>query len=275
MLDLAVIGSGPAALSAAIYIARAGYKVSVFEKNAIGGALTEISKIENYPGFIGTGKELAETMKNQVLAFGAKIEYGECESIKKENDNFILSIDGENIESKAVLVATGSEPKKLQIEGIEKPISYCSLCDGALFADKKIAVVGGGNSAVQESIYLAKIAKTVTLFSRSEIKAEKHIIKNLEALSNVEVSENTEITSELLNNFDGIFVFIGKKPATNFVPKNVLDDCGFIKTEEYQTEISGLFAAGDVRKGSIKQAISASSDGAAAAIAVIDFLKHK
>lgn len=272
MIDLAIIGSGPASLSAAVYAARGGLSVVVYERNRIGGALTEIAQIENFPGFFGPGAELAENMKKQALDAGAKIEYGECESITK-NENFELTIDGEKIEAKTVLVATGSEPKRLKIEGIEKPISYCALCDGALYKDKDIVVVGSGNSAFQESIYLADIVKTVTILVKNELKAEPYIIEKLKSKDNVIVKESTVATAELLNSFDGIFVFIGKQPATSFLPEEVLSEEKYIKTENYMTKIAGLFAAGDVREGSIKQAVSASSEGAAAALAISNYLK--
>lgn len=272
MIDLAIIGSGPASLSAAVYAARAGLDVVIYEQNRIGGALTEIAQIENYPGFFGAGSDLAENMKKQALDAGAKIEYGECESITKD-ENFKLIIDGEEVESRTVLVATGSEPKKLNIEGIEKPISYCALCDGALYKDKDIVVVGSGNSAFQESIYLAKIAKTVTILAKAELKAEPYLLEKMKACENIIVKEMTESTAELLNTFDGIFVFIGKQPATSFLPEEILSEDKYIKTENYMTDIPGLFAAGDVRDGSIKQAVSASSEGAAAALAISNFLK--
>lgn len=274
MIDLAIIGSGPASLSAAVYAARAGLDVVVYERNRIGGALTEIAQIENYPGFFGPGANLAENMKKQALDAGAKIEYGECESITKD-ENFKLVIDGEEIEAKAVIVATGSEPKKLSLSGIKRPISYCALCDGALYKDKNIAVVGGGNSATQESLYLAKIAQKVTIFVRNELMAEACIIDRIKENNNIEIIENAKISAEKLNEFDGIFVFIGKQPATSFLPKEILSEEKYIIAPEYMTTIPGLFAAGDVRDGSIKQAVSASSEGAAAAIAAVAYINKK
>ncbi|MDO4759909.1 MAG: FAD-dependent oxidoreductase [Candidatus Saccharibacteria bacterium] len=267
MLDLAIVGSGPAALTAAIYATRAGLKVKVFEKGNIGGTLPEISYIENYPGFLGNGAELAEKFKSQAESLGAEIVYGECEKV----ESGALVIDGEKIVARAILIATGSAPKKLDIAGVTVPISYCALCDGALYKDKRVAVVGGGNSAIQESAYLAEFASEVAIFSRSKIKANTSAIEKLG--KNVTVMENIEVDANTLNQFDAVFAFIGKTPATGFLPSELLDDGGFIKTENHQTAISGIFAAGDVRANTTKQIIIAAADGASATIHIIDFLK--
>lgn len=267
MLDLAIIGSGPAALSAAIYAARAGLSVKVFEKAKIGGALTEIANIENFPGFMGPGAKLAENLKKQAIHAGAEITYGECTNIKP------LIIDDEEIAARAVIVATGSEPRPLPFK-LDKPVSYCALCDGPLYKGKNIAVVGGGNSAVGESIYLADLAKNLTLISHTPIRADSCFIKKLQSKKNVEIKENLEPTAELLNQFDAVFVFIGKRPASDFMPPSVVTSAGYIKANGNSTPLKGVFVAGDIREGSIKQAVTAAADGAAAALAAIDFLKH-
>ena len=268
MLDLAIVGSGPAALSAAIYAVRAGLKVQVFEKDNIGGTLPEIAYIENYPGFIGAGTELAEKFRSQATKLGAEISYGECTGV----GTGWLTIDGEKVEARAILLATGSAPRKLNIEGITAPVSYCAVCDGALYKGKRVAVVGGGKSAVQESAHLAKFAREVVIFSRSAIKADQSAIEKLG--DNVEVEENVEVDAETLNQFDGVFVFIGKTPATDFLPADLLDENGFIKTIDYQTALPGVFAAGDVRLGATQQIVAAAADGAAAATRIAEFLKE-
>ena len=268
MLDLAIVGSGPAALSAAIYAVRAGLKVQVFEKDNIGGTLPEIAYIENYPGFIGAGTELAEKFRSQATKLGAEISYGECTSV----GTGWLTIDGEKVEARAILLATGSAPRKLNIEGITAPVSYCAVCDGVLYKGKRVAVVGGGKSAVQESAHLAKFAREVVIFSRSAIKADQSAIEKLGA--NVEVKENVEVDAEILNQFDGVFVFIGKTPATDFLPADLLNENGFIKTTDYQTALPGVFAAGDVRLGATQQIVAAAADGAAAATRIAEFLKE-
>lgn len=266
MLDLAIIGSGPAALTAAIYAARAGLKTVVYEKGAMGGALSQIAKIENYPGFVGAGADLAAVMRDQATTAGAKIEYGECQGVNP------LIIDGEEIAARAILIATGSEPIPLDVK-TDKPVSYCALCDGALYKGKAIAVIGGGNSAIQESIHLAKIVGSITVFSRSALSAEPYIIDKLKQCKNVTIRENITATPADLAHFAAVFTFIGKRPATTFLPSEILTKDGYIKTDDYATSINGIFAAGDVRDGSIRQAISAAADGAAAAITITKFLQ--
>jgi len=295
MIDLAVIGSGPAALSAAIYAARAGLSVEVFEKGAVGGALPQIAYIENYPGFTGAGSDLAAILKQQALDCGARIRFGEARSILSPrpsrpssrgsganprqqppecaNIDLLLQIDDElPIECRAVLVATGSEPRPLELD-TKAPVSYCAICDGALYKGKNIAVIGGGNSAIQESLHLASLVGTITVYSHSALKAEPYLIDKLARLKNVTIKEKHDLTAAELDDYDGVFVFIGKRPATTFLPKEVLDKDGYVKTKDYQTTVSGLFAAGDVRKDSIKQVVTAAADGAAAALKIIDFLK--
>lgn len=295
VLDLAIVGGGPAALTAALYVARAGLAVAVFDKQHIGGALTEISKIANYPGFVGEGQELAKKMVEQARKFGARIEYGTCEQIiineSAEPDLrghklgrapssvpskswFTLSIDNSPVSARTVLIATGTEPRRLDLK-TDKPVSYCALCDAPLYKGKNILVVGGGNSAVGESIYMADIVGHITLVNRSPLRAEPAAIAKLRTLKNVEIKESTPLSNELINSADAIFVFIGHDPATNFLPTEILDDHKYVITDEhYQTTISGLYAAGDVRAGSIKQAITAAGEGAAAAVEIINKLKH-
>lgn len=267
MLDLAIIGSGPAALTAALYVARAGFKVEVFEKAKIGGALTEIAKLENYPGFVGTGDEFIDTLKKQCKDAGVTIIYGECTSVNP------LIIDEEAVSARAVLIATGSEPKTLDFDA-KKPVSYCALCDGSLYQGKNVAVIGGGNSAISGAIYLASIANQVTVLTRSKLKATDCIIKKATEFSNIKICEQTKVNADALAAYDGIFVFIGKRPATTFMSAKTLDKDGYIKTNNYMSKLKGVFAAGDVRADSIKQVVTASADGAAAAIAIMDYLNH-
>lgn len=271
-LDLAIIGSGPAALTAAIYAARAGFNVQVFEKAKIGGALTEIDRIENFPGFLGSGQDLADNLKKQVELAGAKISYGACEKVVRDGENIKLTIDGEELEARAVLVATGSEPKTLDLN-TTTPISYCALCDAPLYKGKNIAVIGGGNSAIQEALYLSEIVNQIVLYSHSGLKADAVLLDKIKERGNIEIHENAMPTDAELNNFDGIFIFIGKRPATSFLASEILDEKGYIKTKNYASEIAGIFAAGDVRADSVKQAITAAADGAAAALEIVNYLK--
>lgn len=267
MLDLAIIGSGPAALTAAIYAARLGLSVEVFEKSAFGGALPQISHLSNFPGFDGKGEDFAKSLKSQAESFGAKISFGACTSVSP------LEIDGESLDARAVLIATGSEPRPLDFEP-SVPVSYCALCDGPLYKDKNILVIGGGNSAVGESLYLARLAKNLTLATHSDLKADPVFVNNLKKENNVTIMENVKVDESLTNKFDAVFVFIGKRPATSFIDKSLLNDEGYVVTDKnYQTKEKNIFAAGDVRSGSVKQAISAAAEGAEAAISIANFLK--
>ena len=333
VLDLAIIGSGPAALSAALYAARAGHRVAVFERSNIGGALFEIAQISNYPGYTGPGRDLAATMRHQAESAGAAINYGECTAIRRLDPStltpvapyapphasaavnpsapdrpalFELTIDGEPVRARAVLLATGSEPRPLPFT-LAVPVSYCALCDADLAKGQDIAVVGGGNSAVQESLGLAPLVKSLTLISHSALKAEPHLQSQLRALSNVVVREHLEPTPELLNTFDRVFVFIGKRPATTCVASlaastpDFYDAAGYIRTApasvdaprtvsapvdtspanssaasttpSHQTLIPGLYVAGDLRSGAVRQVVTAAGDGAAAAVEISQFLR--
>ena len=267
-LDLAIIGSGPAALTAALYAARFGLRVTVFEKDAYGGALNLISDLRNFPGFRGEGSELATTMKQQAEEVGVEFQYGTCESLSP------LIIDGEEVSARAILIATGSENKHLDFEP-DIPVSYCAICDAPLYRGKNLLVIGGGNSAVGESIYLAKIAKHVTIATHSKLKADEIFMEMLRKYDNVDILEHTEITKDTFAGYDAAFVFIGKCPATSFVNLEILDDAGYIVTNnKNQTAVEHIFAAGDVRQGTTHQAITASGDGAAAAIAIHEYLKN-
>lgn len=283
MIDVAIVGGGPAALSAAIYLGRAGLEVKVFEREAMGGTVNQIAHIGNYLGFEGAGADLAKDMKTQAETSGAKLEYGECTKVEKKNENWELLIDGEAVLAKAVLIATGSESRRLNFE-LEVPVSYCALCDGDLIKDQKIAVVGGANSALHEAIYLAPLCKSVTVISHSKLKAEQALTDKFHEYNNTAVIEDTEPTAELLNQFDHVFVSIGKCPATRFLPAAVLDGAGFVVTGEtgndeqsnhYETKLAGLFAAGDVRLGAVRQVITAAGEGAAAAGEIIEYLKAR
>lgn len=301
VLDLAIIGSGPAALSAALYAARAGLRVSVFERANIGGALCEIAQISNYPGFTGPGRDLAATMRRQAETAGVTIAYGECTAIRSLEPSansaapasdtaaaqlaaparFELTIDGEPVRARAVLLATGSEPRPLPF-ALTAPVSYCALCDADLAKGQDIAVVGGGNSAVQESLGLAPLVKSLTLITHSALKAEPHLITQLRALRSVTIHEHLEPTPDLLNTFARVFVFIGKRPATTCVADlaastpDFYDAAGYVRGghgSAHQTAIPGLYVAGDLRSDALRQVVTATGDGAAAAVEISQSLR--
>lgn len=253
MLDVAIIGAGPAALSAALYLARAGLKTAAFEKLSIGGDLGKIFEISNYPGFTGPASELIRIMQTQATSAGAEIRYGECCAIRlvgsRESSGpdspgssksvfsnapktslatsdsgasnalspiFEVAIDDEIILSRSVLVCTGSEPRPLSF-AITPPVSYCALCDAEFCRGRDIAVVGGGNSAAQEALYLARFAHSVTLITHSHLKAVSALKRQISATPNLSVREHLEPTPELLNKFERVFVFIGRDPITQFL----------------------------------------------------------
>lgn len=301
MLDLAIIGSGPAALSAALYVARAGKQVTVFERGEIGGELSRIDRIENYPGYSGSGRDLATAMRDQATQAGAKISYGECRKITRDKDGvFTLTIDDEKVQASTVLVASGSEPRRLRFK-LKKPVSYCALCDGVLAKGQNVAVIGGGNSALQGALYLAPIVSHLTLISHSPLKADTHLCKKVRSLDNIIIHEDLEPTAKLLDDFDYIFVFIGTRPATKWLKNlstekvvhkdnklfkfeiikdiHLFDSEGYLvtggrKRSAHATEIPGLYAAGDVRAGVTKQVVTAAADGVEAALEIIDKFQY-
>lgn len=289
LADLAIIGAGPAALTAAIYATRAGLTVNIFERSAIGGALAEISHIANFPGFDGPGPDLVKVMRAQAETSGAHLAYGECTDIQKTSDHFALTIDGESHVARTVLIATGSAPRPLGPDlqsALTVPISYCALCDGDLVKGKNIAVVGGANSAFQESLYLAGLATHVTIISHSAPKACVALKKRIADTTNIDLLQGTEPTAGLFNQFDHIFVFIGQYPATAFLKNlsastssDLFDAEGYLHTTSatnHATSIDGLFVAGDVRSGALRQVVTAAADGAIAAVEVAEYLeKHK
>lgn len=294
ILDIAIIGSGPAAYTAAIYAARENLSVTVFERESIGGLTGTISKIENFPGFSGSGANLMKTMRAQAESFGAETEYGECAEVKKLKNYFKLTVDDEPIYAKTVIISTGSERRKLGIPGEDTPgISYCATCDGPLASGKDAIVIGGGNSAAQESFYLLKYVNKVTILSHSALRCNdvlKERIKKEPRISVVTGATPLEFVTKnrklegLKCSFkkdDSIqifpancaFIFVGMIPATQFLPKEILAEDGYVKTkQDFSTDIPGLFAAGDCRQGSTKQAIVAAGEGAAAAVSIGSYL---
>lgn len=288
--DFVIIGSGPAAMSAAIYAARDKKAPLVLERGNMGGLAATISKIENYPGFIGTGAELMQTMRSQAESFGAKFDYGEITKLAQSDAGIDLEIDGdEHLLARAVLVATGTERIRLGIPGEDLPgVSYCATCDGPLIRGQNVLVIGGGNSAVQEAFYLLKFCDKATLLVRSRLRCDDTLRERLEHEPRISVElgviptkieqadQELSVISEDGRTFSAhnIFIFIGQRPATAFLPAEVLaKDSSIVTDKNYMTKIPGLFAAGDCRYESVHQVVTATGEGAAAAVAIRNYLK--
>ena len=288
--DFVIIGSGPAAMSAAIYAARDKKAPLVLERDNMGGLAATISKIENYPGFIGTGAELMQTMRSQAESFGAKFDYGEITKLAQSDAGIDLEIDGdEHLLARAVLVATGTERVRLGIPGEDLPgVSYCATCDGPLIRGQNVLVIGGGNSAVQEAFYLLKFCDKATLLVRSRLRCDDTLRERLEHEPRISVElgviptkieqadQELSVISEDGRTFSAhnIFIFIGQRPATAFLPAEVLAEDNSVATDKnYMTKIPGLFAAGDCRYESVHQVVTATGEGAAAAVAIRNYLK--
>lgn len=297
-----MIGAGPTSLAAAVYTSREDINTLIFEKGIIGGLAAITDMVDNYPGFEEgvEGLVLAEKLQKQAERFGAKIELGEVQSIKKENDVFVLQTTSGEMKSKTVLIGTGSEWKKIGIPGeVEfygRGVHNCATCDGAFYRDKKLVVVGGGNSSAQEALFLTKFASHIDVLIRGEKwKASDVLVQEVEKNEKISVhfrttteeiiGEEGKVTSvnakkdgkAIVFKTDGVFVFIGLKPVTYFLDGSgvELDDFGFVITnKKLETNIEGLFCAGDVRSGATMQIASAVGEGASAALSIREYLEN-
>lgn len=303
--DVVMIGAGPSALAAAVYTTREDIDTVLYEKGVIGGMAAITDLIDNYPGFAEgvSGLALAEQLQKQAERFGALIEFGEVSGIRDAGDHKVVIVDGNEVKAKAVLIATGSDYVKLGIPGeaeyYASGVHYCATCDGAFYRDRRLVVVGGGNSAVQETIFLTRYASHIDLLVRSTIKAsdilqkdlQKHIdtgkvTVHLNTTSEEIVAENGSVTGvEIVKDgqpgmieTDGVFVFIGLKPNTGFLEGSgvELDERGLIKTDGHlRTSVPGVFASGDVRSGATMQIASAVGEGASAALSIREYLEEQ
>ena len=291
--DVIVIGGGPAGYTAALYAARAGLSTLVLEKLSVGGQMALTGDIENYPGFADgiDGFTLGANMQAAAEKFGARSEYGDVTALELTKDIKIVKTDFAEYRAKTIILATGASPRELGIEGerehIGKGIHYCAHCDGRFYKDKTVIVVGGGNSAVSDALYLSRIAKKVILIHRRDtLRASKIYHNAIMTAENIEILWNSQISalrsngringalikSSLTNETtelecDAIFVSIGRRPDTALV-KDILDldENGYIIADEStKTSIDGVFAAGDVRTKSLRQIVTATADGAVAA----------
>lgn len=304
--EVVIVGGGPAALTAAIYTTREDIDTMIFERGVVGGLAAVTDKIDNYPGFAEgiEGLKLAEQLQAQAERFGAVIEYGEVTAIHDEGEYKRLETTSGDYYAKAVLLATGSDYKKLGIPGEKdyyaKGVHYCATCDGAFYRDKRLVVVGGGNSAVQEALFLTRFASHIDLLVRSTIKASEVLQKDLDqAVKDGKITVHLGTTTDEIigdpEHFvtsvkgtkdgqpvelktDGVFVFVGLMPNSQFLADNTavrLDEIGFIITDEHlMTTMPGVFAAGDIRCGATMQIASAAGEGATAALKIREYLEN-
>lgn len=296
MYDVIILGSGPAGLTAAIYCGRANKNTLVMGGDTLGGQTSTIPTLENYPGWRGSGLELIDFMKAQAESFGAKIKMKTAAHIENGSDNTFIITDtrGEKYETRAIILATGASPRKLEIEGAReffgRGVSYCATCDGFFYTDKTVLVIGGGNSALNDALYLADIAKTVKIiyrkssFTRAEEILRQRVAdkKNIECVFNTELkkisarpnSETGELIATTTNDeqiiCDGIFVAIGHEANTDYLTEDIKrDELGRIAPDALP---AGMFVAGDVHSNIKMQIATAVGTGCTAAMDAIAYL---
>lgn len=298
--DVIIIGAGPAGMTSSIYASRANLDVLMVEKKYPGGQMLSTAEIENYTGYENiTGPDLSEKMFEHSKKFGTDFVFGEIKKVKIENNIKILEISGKTYKAKSIIIATGTQARLLGIEGekefTSKGVSYCAVCDGAFFKGKNVVVIGGGDSAIEESMYLANLVNKVTVVHRrDELRAQKILQdrafkkKNIEfcwdsipvkingekkvtgiEVKNVKTNEIKKIEAE------GIFIYIGMIPQTEvFKDLNILDEKGYVIADENMlTSVEGVFVAGDVRQKEIRQVVTATSDGAIAAQSAYKYIE--
>ena len=290
--DVIIIGAGPAGLSAAIYSARSGLKTAVFERGLIGGQINVTEEVENYPGFPEalSGYELTERMHRQAEHFGTEFKDEEVTALGMEGLCKIVETTDNKYRARAVIFCTGAYPRRLNVPGEEKftgrGVSYCATCDGALYRDKIVAFIGGGDSAIEEGIFLTHFAKkVVVIHRRDELRSQKIIqeraFKNpkMEFVWNSVVQEirgenkvqELEVYNRKTNTVsvipvDGVFIYVGILPNNKLMESRIdLDSAGFALTDDFMhTNVPGVYAAGDIRKKVLRQVVTATSDGAIA-----------
>lgn len=305
--DVVIMGSGPAGMTAAIYAARSGLSTLVIEGNENGGQITLSYKVDNFPGFPDgiSGEELGENMRKQALKFGAKIQSAKVESVDMTKRPFVLKLEGgKEVSSKAVIIASGASTKWLEIPSeaalIGKGVNSCAVCDAPFFIGKEVVVIGGGDSALEDALYLANYATKVTIINRKDnlraspyLQKKVHANKKIEFVWNSTIEEikdpiNEKVTGVTLLDAitkqlkffpcDGVFIAIGHSPNTQlFKGKLELDETGYVITKPHSTEtaVDGVFAAGDVADPKYRQAIIAAGSGSMAAIDAYNFIQKQ
>lgn len=301
MYDVIILGSGPAGLSAAVYASRAGLSFAVIEKEYMGtGQIAYTEQVDNYLGYCGIdGFSLGEKFREHAEALGTEFIDGEVVSLSRQGDLWKTELsDGNTAESRTVIYALGASPKKIGIPGEEeftgRGVSYCALCDGAFFTGKTVAVIGGGDTALSDVVYLSKMAEMVyVVHRRNEFRASDSLVKKAEKTANIEFileAVPTEITggesvdgikldqngNERILSTDGVFVAVGSRPNTAILSGIAdLDERGYIIADESGiTSAAGLFAAGDVRTKTVRQVITAAADGANAVVSAFNYINR-
>ena len=302
MYDILIVGGGPAGLTAAIYAARAGKTVAVLERETPGGQIVSAPLVENYPGILSiSGAELAQKMTEQAKSLGAELLSAEATGLSKTQNGFLVSCADGALEARTVILATGASHRKLGLSQEDAltgcGISYCAVCDGAFYEGLDVAVVGGGDTALQDTLFLANICRSVTLIHRREAfrasamlvsRAEKQenirllrsrtvqrLIRSEDALQGVELLHTETGQTERLN-VDGLFIAVGQAPQSAPFQEAVAVENGYyLAGEDTKTSLPGVFAAGDGRKKQVRQLTTAVSDGAAAALAACRYLEEQ
>lgn len=289
MYDLVIIGAGPAGMAAAIYAKRARLNAVVVEREGCGGQMAQTYEVDNYPGLPGiSGFDLATKMKEHAVGLGTEIIYDDIKSIKKVDEKFVLTYEtGSEVETKGIIIASGATHSKLGVPGEEKftgaGVSYCATCDGAFFSQKSVAVVGGGDVAIEDAIFLSRIAKDVTLIHRrGELRGAASLQESLKKCENVTILWDTVVESingdkkvetlslkNVKDNEDfqlfvnGVFIAVGITPVKTQIDGLLCNAGGYIiADEDCRTNIKGVYAAGDVRGKRLRQIVTAVADGA-------------
>ncbi|MCC2088543.1 thioredoxin-disulfide reductase [Mammaliicoccus sciuri] len=291
--DVIIVGAGPAGMTAAVYASRANLSTVMIERGMPGGQMANTEDVENFPGFdLITGPDLSTKMFTHAQKFGAKYEYGDIKEIEDKGSYKVVKMGDKTLTARAIIIATGAEYKKIGVPGEQelggRGVSYCAVCDGAFFKGKNLYVIGGGDSAVEEGIFLTKFADKVTIVHRrDELRAQKIIqdraFKNdkIDFIWNTTLKTinekdgkvgsvtlvSTEDGSESEHQADGVFIYIGMKPLTKpFESLGILNENGYIETnDEMETKVPGVYAAGDVREKTLRQIVTATGDGSIAA----------
>ncbi len=287
MYDILIIGGGPAGLTAGLYAARAGLSVALVEQAFAGGQASTTDMLENYPGFPGGigGPELMMRFEEQAQKYGMESKYGTVTEVELDGEVKRAVIDGETVEAKAIILCMGAKRRELGVPGeamnVGRGVSYCATCDGAFYRGKHVAVIGGGDTAVEDALYLARGSRVTLIHRRNELRARGAAVRRLQENENVEFLLETQVTAIergesglvlKLNTgndlaVDGVFVAVGTQPISDLVRGKVeLNEAGYVLAgEDTKTSVPGVFVAGDLRAKALKQVITAASDGAVAA----------